>query len=158
VLTESGVADLQRLAGNRAAQSLIQRQAKDKGDAGAQPVAEPAPSKPVEAWDGSMKGYLKDNPALYYTLNNFGDQQLEYQLRIKNQGHAMVNLETKYELKYGGEQRAWIAIAATSGKTEQVTNGLPPHSSLHLRLYGQRDMTQPNQVWVDGALEVRRTK
>lgn len=105
-----------------------------------------------------MQGYLKDNPALYYTLNNFGAQQLEYLLRIKNRGYAMINLETKYELKYGGEQRAWIAIAATSGKAEQVTNGLPPHSSLHLRLYGQRDMTQPSQVWVDGALEVRRAK
>jgi hypothetical protein len=141
------VTDLQRLAGNRATESFIQRQ-----------TAEPSPAPPVEAWEGSVKGNLSDNPALYYTLNNFGDQALEYLLHIDNRGSALLNLETRYELKTVGEQRAWIAIAATSGKSEEVTNGLPPHSSLHLRLYGQRDMTKPDETWLSGALKVRRTK
>lgn len=44
------------------------------------------------------------------------------------------------------------------GQTEEVTNGLPPHSSLHLRLFGERDATQPDQSYFEGTLEVRRRR
>jgi hypothetical protein len=185
VLTSRGVADLQRLAGNRATRSLIetevtdgsahgrheqqsdrpasqamttlQRQPEEKPAEGVQSAKDPAPAAPEEAWDASIKGYLGDNISVYHTLNNFGDQQLEYLLRIHSTGYAMLSLETQYEYKTGLQQ-AWTALYAQRGKTEEVTNGLPPHSSLHLRLFGERDFTQKDQSYFEGTVEVRRKK
>ena len=149
---------MQRLAGNRATRSLIQRQPGAGSGDSAQPAKDPAPSAAEDTWVGSVKGYLGQKPSLYHTVNNFGDQELSYLLRITNTGYALLNLETQYEYKTGGEQRAWIALAAQRGQTLEVTNGLPPNSSLHLRLYGDRDYTQPNQSYIEGTLEVRRKK
>src|SRR4029079_747824 len=103
--------------------------------------------------EGSVSSDFGENKSLYHTINNFGDQQLEYLLRIKNTGYALLNLETQYDLR-GGPQQAWIAIAAQRGQTEEVKNGLPPHSSLHLRLYGARDYTAPDQSHYAGTLQV----
>jgi hypothetical protein len=153
VLTPRGVADLQRLAGNRATRSLVEAKVTQR-----QSAQDPAPSAPEEAWEGSIKGHLGDNISLYHTLNNFGDKQLQYVLRIESRGYAMVSLETQYEYKTGGLQRAWTALYAQRGQTKEVTNGLPPHSSLHLRFFGERDHTQKNQSYFEGTVQVRRKK
>ncbi|HYN69053.1 MAG TPA: hypothetical protein VEX41_02435 [Candidatus Eisenbacteria bacterium] len=79
-------------------------------------------------------------------------------LRIHSRGHAMVSLETQYEYKTTGLQQAWTALYAQRGQTEEVTNGLPPHSSLHLRFFGERDFTQKDQTYFEGTVEVRRKK
>jgi hypothetical protein len=55
-------------------------------------------------------------------------------------------------------EREWFAFGVQRGKTEQATYGLPPRSSLHLRLFGERDYTDPNQSHVEGTLQVRRVK
>ena len=80
-----------------------------------------------ESWDGSIKGHLGDYPSADHTLNNFGDRQLRYRLRIHSTGYALLNL------------------------------GLPPRSSLRLRLFGERDHTQKNQSYIAGTIEVRLT-
>jgi hypothetical protein len=124
VVTQRGIADVQRLAGNRATQALIRARATAQ--------------------------------ATHATLNNFGDKPREYLLRIRSTGHAMVSLETQYKYKTTGLQRAWTALSAQSGKTEEVTNGLPPHSSLHLRFFGERDFTQKDQSYFAGTVEALR--
>jgi hypothetical protein len=153
VLTRRGVADLQHLAGNKATRALIEAKATQR-----QSAQDPALSAPEEAWEGSIKGHLGDNISLYHTLNNFGDKQLEYVLRIHSRGYAMVSLETQYEYKTAGLQEKWTALYAQRGQTQEVTNGLPPHSSLHLRFFGERDHTQKNQSYFEGSVEVRRKK
>jgi len=105
-------------------------------------------------WSGNIRGNLSENPNLYHTLNIFGDTQLSYLLRVKNRGYCRLSLETQYVYDTIGEQRAWIALSANHGETLEVINGLPPHSSLHLRLFGERDYTDPNQTWCEGTLEV----
>ena len=160
VLTDRGIANLQRVAGNQATRSLIERdtlQREPDGGDTAIPLDQGKAEAPEESWDGSVDSNFGENKSLYHTINNFGDQQLEYLLRIKNTGHALLNLETQYDIR-GEPQRAWIAIAAQRGQTEEVTNGLQPHSSLHLRLYGARDYTDPDQSHYAGTLQVRRKK
>jgi hypothetical protein len=168
VVTQRGIADVQRLAGNRATQALIrarataqathalQREQAATGDETAAAAKDEGPFAPEDEWEGSIKGNLGDNTSLRHTLNNFGDKPLEYLLRIRSTGHAMVSLETQYEYKTTGLQRAWTALSAQSGKTEEVTNGLPPHSSLHLRFFGERDFTQKDQSYFAGTVEALR--
>lgn len=127
--------------------AVVQRQAAKAAD----------PSAPEESWDGSIKGHLGDHPSAYHTLNNFGDRQLRYRLRIHSTGYALLNLETQYQYKSGEPEQAWVALSAQRGKTEEVTNGLPPHSSLRLRLFGERDHTQKDQSYIAGTIEVRLT-
>jgi len=147
---------LQRSAGNQAVARLLET----TGLLNLQPAAPQGkdaskPSEPESYWKGEVKGWLGEHPAAYHTLNNFGDTPLEYVLRIKNTGYCLLDLETQYQYyKPPRQDRAWIAIAAQRGHTEEVTNGLPPHSSLHLRLYGERDATQPDQAYIEGTVEV----
>ena len=160
VLTDRGIADVQRLAGNQATRSLIegqtvQRQPEDSDTA--IPLDQAQAPPPEESWDGSVESNFGENKSLYHTINNFGDQPLRYLLRIHNTGYALLNLETQYEHR-GEPQPAWIAIAAQRGQTEEVTNGLPPHAVLHLRLYGSRDYTDPDQSSYAGTLQVRRAR
>ena len=163
VLTENVVADLQRMAGNQATRSLIQRAPQENSvvgaqPAGAQPAKGPDPSAPEEVWVGSVKGSLAENPEQRHTMYNHSDKELEYLLRIRNEGYATLSLETQYEMANGETQRAWTALYANHGETRQVTNGLPPQWTLHLRLFGERDLMQPDQVYVKGDAEARRTK
>jgi len=168
VLTEDAVADLQRMAGNQATRSLIQRAPQENSDVGAQPagaqpggaqpVKSPDPSAPEEVWVGSVKGSLAENPEQRHTMYNHSDKELEYLLRIRNEGYATLSLETQYEMANGETQRAWTALYANHGETRQVTNGLPPQWTLHLRLFGERDPMQPDQYYVKGEAEARRTK
>jgi hypothetical protein len=178
VLTENAVADLQRMAGNQATRSLIQRAPQENSvvgaqpagaqpagaqpagaqPAGAQPAKGPDPSAPEEVWVGSVKGSLAENPEQRHTMYNHSDKELEYLLRIRNEGYATLSLETQYEMANGETQRAWTALYANHGETRQVTNGLPPQWTLHLRLFGERDLMQPDQVYVKGDAEARRTK
>jgi hypothetical protein len=160
VLTDRGIANLQRVAGNQATRSLIERETlqREPEDSGtAIPLDQAQAPPPEESWDGSVESNFGENKSLYHTINNFGDQQLRYLLRINNTGYALLSLETQYEFR-GEPQRAWTAISAQRGKTEEVTNGLPPHSVLHLRLFGERDHTQPDQSSYAGTLQVRRAK
>lgn len=160
ILTRRGVNDLQRLAGNQATGSLLdskrtlQRQP-EEGE-GVELSNEAVAAAP-EDWEGSVKGNLPNSGSVYHTLNNVGDDQLQYVLRIHSRGDAMVSLETQYEYKTTGLQKAWIALYVQGGKTEEVTNGLPPHSSLHLRFFGERDYTNKG-TYFEGTAEVRRKK
>jgi hypothetical protein len=70
----------------------------------------------------------------------------------------MVSLETQHEYKVGGLQEAWTVIWAQRGETKETTSGLPPHSSCHLRFFGERDPSQKDQSYFEGTVEVRRTK
>lgn len=168
VLTENAVADLQRMAGNQATRSLIQRAPQENTvvgaqpagaqPAGAQPAKGPDPSAPEEVWVGSVKGSLAENPEQRHTMYNHSDKELEYLLRIRNEGHATLSLETQYEMANGETQRAWTALYAPSGQTREVTNGLPPRWTLHLRLFGERDPSQADEYYVKGEAEARRTK
>ncbi len=160
ILTRRGVADLQRLAGNAATGTLVQRssEALMPQVVQRQPAEAADPSAPEQSWVGSVKGHLGDHASTYHTLNNFGDRQLEYVLRIHSTGYALLSLETQYQYEEAGRQRAWTALSAQRGKTEEVTNGLPPHSSLSLRLFGERDHTQKDQSYFAGTVEVRRKK
>jgi hypothetical protein len=184
------VLELQRLAGNAATTGLLALQ-RDDGKGAPNDAAKGAPSDGAEAaWEGHLKTSLGEKGNLYHTLNNFGDQQLSYQLEVTNTGYAMVTLGTQFEFQRrgaaGGEdsisiedvgrragrrrriselggsstklEREWFAFGVTRGKTEQSTYGLPPHSSLHLRLFGERDYTDPQQSHVEGTLRVRRLK
>lgn len=127
----------------KSAELLLDRHSSDAPEAAA----------PESHWSGAIKGHLGDHPAAYHTLNNFGDTPLQYTLRIKNQGRCLLSLETQYEYKSTGLQRAWTAGSAQRGKTFEVTNGLPPHSSLHLRLFGERDYMDKDQSWCEGTVE-----
>jgi hypothetical protein len=158
---------LQRAAGNQAVttfletKGLIGRHPGDPtGEQGGAAEKQDAlgSSAPESHWVGGIKGDLGEHPSAYHTLNNYGDAPLEYVLRIKNEGHCLLSLETQYEYKTTGLQRAWTAIAAQGGHTEEVTNGLPPGSSLHLRLFGERDATQPDRTDCEGTLEVELKK
>jgi len=113
---------------------------------------------PENFWSGTIKGHLGEHPAVYHTLNNFSDTPLRYALRIKNKGYCLLSLETQYGYKNGESQRRWIAGSAQRGKTFEVINGLPPHSSLHLRLFGERDYTDPDQTWCEGSAETELLK
>ncbi len=160
VLTDRGVANLQRVAGNQATRSLIERDTvqRDPEDGGtAIPLDQNQGWVPEESFDGSVESNFGENKSLYHTINNFSDQPLTYLLRIHNTGYALLNLETQYETR-GEPQRAWTAISTQRGQTEEVTNGLPPHWALHLRLFGERDHTQPDQSYYAGTLQVRRAK
>jgi hypothetical protein len=105
-------------------------------------------------WTGGIKGHLHENPMAYHTVNNFGDTPLRYMLRIRNQGYCLLSLETRYEYGTTGLQHPWVALFEQRGKTGEVINGLPPHSSLHLRLFGEKDYTDPDQTWCEGTAEV----
>jgi hypothetical protein len=168
VLTRRGLTDLQRLAGNMAARSLVkadraaspamrtlQRQAEEERGKGVQSAKGPVPSAPEEAWEGSIKGHLGENISLLHTLNNYGDEQLRYVLRIHSRGYAMVSLETRYRIN-NELREPWVALYAQRGETREVINGLPPRSSLHLRFFGERDATQKDQSYFEGTVEVRR--
>lgn len=177
VLTRRGVADLQRLAGNRATGALIEGAAtldseRGRGGQAADPMAsrrsrtlqrqvrsttDPAPAPADEAWEGDIKGHLGENVSLRHTLNNFSEQPVRYLLRIHSRGHAMVSLETQYRIR-GELQRPWIALYAQRGQTREVVNGLPPRSSLHLRFFGERDHTRKDQSYFEGTVEARRQK
>jgi len=160
VLTDRGIADVQRLAGNQATRTLIERetlQRQPDGEDAAIALDSGQGWAPEESFDGSVASNFGEGKSLYHTMYNNGDQQLEYLLRIHNTGYAMLSLETRYEYR-GEPQRPWIAISAQRGKTEEVTNGLPPHSVLHLRLFGERDYTDPDQSYYAGTLQVRRKK
>ena len=50
------------------------------------------------------------------------------------------------------------ALCTQRGQPDEVTNGLPPRSVLHLRLFGERDYTDPDQSHYAGTLQVRRKK
>jgi hypothetical protein len=113
---------------------------------------------PESNWSGSIKGYLGEHPTAYHTLNNFGDTTIKYKLRIKNTGRALLSLETQYEYKNGEPQRPWTAGSAQHGETFEVVNGLPPQSSLHLRLFGEHDYTEPTQTWCEGTAETELQK
>jgi hypothetical protein len=127
-----------------------------------QAKSDPDPAKvsaaPEIHWTGSIKGHLGKHPTAYHTLNNFGDTSIKYKLRIKNSGRALLSLETQYEYKAEGLQRAWTAGSAQHGETFEVVNGLPPHSSLHLRLFGEHDYTEPTQTWCEGTAETELQK
>ncbi len=107
---------------------------------------------------GSIKGYLTEHINLYHTLNNYGNTQQTYKLRIKNQGECLLSLETQYQNETTGLQRAWIALFAQRNQTEVVINGLPPHSSLHIRLFGEIDYTDKDATWCEGTVEAERIK
>lgn len=160
ILTRRGMVDLQRLAGNAATRTLIQlAPAAGVGAVVQREAAKGAdPSAPEESWDGSIKGHLGEHPATYHTLNNFSDRQLRYHLRIHNTGYALLNLETQYQYRSGKPERAWIAISAQRGDTEEVTNGLPARSSLRLRLFGERDHTRKDETYIAGTVAVRRQR
>jgi hypothetical protein len=168
---------LQRSAGNHAVatllatQGLVSRKPRDapsRGSTRGKPsdVAKaneqdaPRASEPESYWTGEVKGWLGEHPVAYHTLNNYGDTPLQYTLRVKNTGYCLVDLETRYEYHRDptSEERAWVAVWAQRGKTEETTNGLPPHSSLHLRLFGERDATRPGQAYIEGTAEVIRKK
>lgn len=109
-------------------------------------------------WAGSIKGYLGEHPVAYHTLNNYSSNAFRYKLRIKNNGYCLLSLETQYEYKTSGLQRAWTAGSAQRGETFEVINGLPPHSSLHLKLFGERDYTDPEQSYCEGTAEAELQK
>jgi hypothetical protein len=158
ILTTRGIVDLQRTAGNAATRTLIERARAVPMPVVQRDAAEAAdPSAPEASWHGSVKGHLGEHPATYHTVNNFGDRQLTYRLRIHNTGYALLNLGTQYQYGRGEPQQEWVALSAQRGKTEEVTNGLPPHSSLRLRLFGERDHTQKEQTYIAGTADVRRT-
>ena len=160
VLTGRGIADVQRVAGNQATRSLIEGRTlqRDAGDSGtAIPLDQNQAWVPEESFDGSVESNFGENKSLYHTMYNNSDQPLNYVLRINNTGYALLNLETQYETR-GEPQRAWTAISTQRGQTQEVTNGLPPHWVLHLRLFGERDHTQPDQSYYAGTLQVRRVK
>ncbi len=119
------------------------------------PLGVNSAAAPESHWKGALKeGSLHDRHALYHTVNNFGDTPLRYLLRIRNEGGCLLSLETQYRYSTVGLQRAWIAFSAQGGKTVETTNGLPPHSSLHLRLFGELDHTRPDEYRCAGTLEV----
>jgi hypothetical protein len=161
VLTDRGIADVQRVAGNQATRSLIEGQTvqRDSDEGGtAIPLDQGQAPPPEESFDGSVESNFGENKNLYHTINNFSDQPLKYLLRIHNTGYALLSLETQYEYRGGEPQRAWTALFTQRGQTEEVVNGLPAHSVLHLRLFGERDYTQPDQSYYAGTLQVRRVK
>lgn len=118
------------------------------------PVGMNDAAAPERYWTAAIKGHLGEHPVAYHTLNNFSDTPLRYLLRISNRGRCLLSLETQYRYRTTGLQRAWTAIFAQSGKSAEVTNGLPAHTSLHLRLFGERDHTEPDQSWCEGTVEV----
>lgn len=160
VLTDRGIANIQRVAGNQATRSLIERKTvqRELDSDTAIPLDQARDWTPEESWDGSVASNFGENESTYHTMYNHSDQPLEYLLRIHNTGYALLSLETKYEYRGGEPQRAWTALFTQRGQTEEVTNGLPPHSVLHLRLFGERDYTQPDQSSYAGTLQVRRAK
>ena len=166
------MAVLQRSAGNRAVTTFIERQgliSRRPGDppsgesaageqGGAQKQETADSSAPESHWVGGIDGYLSQHPTAYHTLNNFSGTQLEYVLRVKNEGECAFELETQYEYKTVGLQRAWTALYAVHGETKEVQYGLPPHSSVHLRLFGSLDQTRPDGSYCKGTAEVTLKK
>jgi hypothetical protein len=160
---------LQRSAGNQAVSTLLEtqgglinRQPKDlsrkesatgEQGAGAQKQDTADPSAPEHHWEGSINGYLGENPTARHTLNNPTGTELNYVLRIRNEGHCLLSLETQYEYKTTGLQRAWTSVYAFPGETKEVTNGLPQHASVHLRLFGERNPSDPDQSYCKGTAE-----
>ena len=116
------------------------------------------PSTPENHWEGSISGYLGENPTARHTLINPGGTELNYVLRIKNEGHCLLSLETQYEYKTVGIQRAWTSVYAFPGETKEVTNGLPRHASVHLRLFGERNPSDPDQSYCKGTAEATLKK
>ena len=110
------------------------------------------PAAPEIYWSGGIKGDLDDHPSKYHTLNNFGNTELLYTLRIKNLGQCLLCLEAQYRNKIAGLERAWIVVEAQRGKTDEVTRRLSAHSSLHLRLFCVRDHTEIGS-WCEGTAE-----
>ncbi len=119
------------------------------------PVAVTGMAAPEKYWVGSVKGNLGEHPNVRHTINNFGDTELRYLLRIKNTGYCLLDLGTQYEDRVSEEvDREWIPGVAKRGETLDFENGVPPHSSLHLRLFGEKDFTAEEQLWVEGTLQV----
>jgi hypothetical protein len=104
---------------------------------------------------GTIKGYLGENPNLYHTLNNFGDKPAKYALRLQNQGYCLLSLEMQIDWrKTIGLQRAWVTDFLQRNETKIRIFDLEPNQSVHLRLFGERDYTTPDQSWIEGSIQL----
>lgn len=157
---------LQATAGNRATTLWLQRQgpgqagggvgqAGPAGDTGAEEQATGKVYGEGDTFDGRLKTTLSERDVLYHTLNNVSDKERFVTLKIQNAGEALLSLDTQYEREGSEPDRWWGALYVQSGKSGEVRNGLPAHTSLRLKLYGEKDHTKPDATRVEGTVSVR---